>query len=332
MHLKYIVLLTLFFLSLSAEQTQSLKIVNPSNAQISEENVISFIVEVNSTAIDFVMITTDTNETFRIKINPNRSHYCKTVNLHLGENNVIVGGYKKGILTRQEKKMVFLTSKVDKEYRYPPQEYSTNYFHNNTNEKVCASCHDMSVNEVAGVAFEDITKSNCYQCHSSIATKKHAHAPAVNWLCTSCHNGKVGALNPSDNKKTKYSVPDPIETVCFSCHEKNKDKWNAKRFHHEPADSGRCNKCHSPHSEENKLYLRKPVWELCTGCHKDKIAGMHIVKTFASVMHPTHNKKDPSRPGEDLSCVSCHNPHASNASSLLQSNSASGLCRRCHKK
>jgi predicted CXXCH cytochrome family protein len=329
---KYIIFTTLFSFSLSAEQTEILKIIHPSEARISEENIISVVIETQNTSLDSMIISNDMNETFHININSSRTHYCKKITLHLGENNISVSGYNGTSLVKQEKRTVFLTSKVDREYRYPPKDYSTNYFHNDGNEKICSKCHDMRINEVPGVAFEDISTSNCYQCHSSITTKKHAHAPAVNWLCTSCHNGKVGIYNQADENKSKYTFPDPIGEVCLSCHKKNKELWATKRFNHEPADSGRCNKCHNSHSENSEFYLRKPAWELCTGCHKDKVDGVHIVKTFSRVMHPTHQVKDPSRPGKDLSCTSCHNPHVSNAPSLLQSDSVFGLCERCHKK
>jgi len=331
-HVKYLFFMLFFSVSLFAQNVELFKIVSPLPTHVSEENRVSFVVEVDSNKADYINITTDVNETFEIELDSTRSHYCKSINLHLGENSVYVNAYKNKALVKQEKRMVFLTSKVHKEYRYPPEQYAHNYFHNDKNEKICASCHDMSVNEVKGVAFEDITKSNCYQCHSSVTTKQPSHAPAVNCLCTSCHNGEVGKFNKRDCDKTKYSFPDPIGKVCFTCHKKNDDKWSQKRFHHEPADSGRCNKCHNPHSQENEFYLRKPVWELCTGCHKDKIEGTHIIKTFGRKIHPTHNVKDPSRPGKDLSCVSCHNPHASNSPSLLQSDSVFGLCGRCHKK
>lgn len=331
-HVRYLFFVLFFSALLFAQDKEILKIVSPLPIQITEENIISFVVEANKEEVDWIKISTDMNETFNINVNAKRSHYCKTLKLHLGENSVDVVGYKNNTLVKEEKRMIFLPSKVHKEYRYPPEQYTQNYFHNEENEKICASCHDMSVNEVEGVAFEDVTKSNCYQCHSSVTKKQHSHAPAVNWLCTSCHNGEVGKFNKKDNTKTKYSVPDPIGTICFTCHKKNKEKWSDKRFHHEPADSGRCNKCHNSHSEENEFYLRKPVWELCTGCHKDKIKGMHIIRTFGKKIHPTHNKKDPSRPGKDLSCISCHNPHASNTSSLLQSDSVFELCARCHKK
>lgn len=332
LHVKYLRLIIFISTFILAVNIQAIQIVTPMQKQISEENIVSFVIEVKSEDVNLLVLSTDKNETFSINVNPSRSHYCQKIKLHLGENNISVDGFKNNTLVKQEQRMVFLTSKVHKEYRYPPKQYTQNYFHKEINEKVCASCHDMSVNEVKGVAFEDITKSNCYQCHSSLTGKKHSHAPAVNWLCTSCHNGEVGKFNKTDGNKTKYSVPDPIGDICFSCHKKNKEKWNDKRFHHEPADSGRCNKCHNSHSEENEFYLRKDAWDLCTGCHKDKIAGMHVVKTFGRKAHPTHNVKDPSRPGKDLSCISCHNPHASNAAFLLQSESAMGLCSRCHKK
>jgi len=327
-------IITIIFLSISlfAQQIEVFKIVNPPNTQIYEESNVGFVIETNNEEIDLITISVVMGKTYNIQTNPTNNHYCKNINIHLGENIITISGYKQNNLLKQEVRMIFLTSKVHKEYKYPPQQYENSFFHNDINEKTCAKCHDMSVNEVKNIAFRDITESNCYQCHNLITTKKHAHAPAVNWLCTSCHTGEVGKFNKKDINKTKYSVFDPIGNICLSCHEKNKHKWNDKRFHHEPIDSGRCNKCHNSHSQDNEFYLRKSVWELCTGCHKDKIEGTHIIKTFGRKKHPTHKVKDPSRPGKDLSCISCHNPHASNTSSLLQSSSVFGLCSRCHKK
>lgn len=330
--IKKIIFILIIPFSLLAEDTQIFRVINPLKADISQENISSFVVEADAKNIDKIIITTDVNATYILEVKAGRSHYCKAVELHLGENSVSIAGYKNNKLIKEEKQMVFLESKVDKEYRYPPQIYTKNFFHNKSNEKICANCHDMSVNEAEGTPFEDVKKSNCYLCHSSITKKKHSHAPAVNWLCTSCHNGEVGIYNKADNTKTKYSVPDPIDTLCLSCHDINKEEWKDKRFKHEPAESGRCNKCHNSHASDNENYLRVSSWELCTGCHKDKIDGTHIVKTFGRASHPTHKVKDPSRPGKELGCESCHNPHASNAPSLLQSKSVFGLCSRCHKK
>lgn len=332
MYIKTALFIALFSIALSAQEAAAFMIVNPPLAQISQESIVSFVVEADSASVDSVVIVGDANETFAIEVNPKRSHYCKSINLHFGQNSIKVVGYKKGAVVKEETRDIFLVSKVDKEHRYPPQKYAKNYFHDEKNEKICSKCHDMSVNEVKGVAFEDIKKSNCYECHKNINKEKHSHAPSINWLCTSCHNGKVGIYNQADENRTKYSVPDPIGDVCFSCHKKNQEQWSAKRFHHEPAESGRCNKCHNSHSSQSEFYLRKAAWELCTTCHKDKIEGMHVVKTFGQKPHPTHGVKDPSRPTKELSCISCHNPHVSNAPSLLQSETVMGLCSRCHKK
>jgi predicted CXXCH cytochrome family protein len=330
-----------FTFTLFAKDTQIFKIITPSPSHISDEGLVSVVVEVQGPLVDSFTISIDNDEVINTNVNSIRSHYCQSMKLHLGENSIHIRSYKEGNLVQEHKRTVFVASKVLKEFKYPPVEYSYAYFHNDNNEKICAKCHDMSVNEIDGVAFEDISKSNCYQCHSNVGTKKlhtnadskqHAHAPSVNWLCTSCHNGQIGEYNMFDANKTKYSVPDPIEGLCFKCHKKTKELWDKKRFKHEPVASGRCNKCHNPHASDSINYLRKSEWELCIGCHKDKAEGSHIVKTFSKVMHPTKDKKDPSRKGRDLSCVSCHNPHVSNAPSLLQSESVMGLCSRCHKK
>lgn len=325
-------MLALFCMLLFLHEARAFNIVNPYEGEIKEEGVASVVIEADFAIVDSLAISSDTNETYIIEVNPKRSHYCKSVNLQLGQNNLKIVGYKEGTVVKEETKELFLISKVDKEHRYPPQKYAKNYFHNEANEKVCSKCHDMSVNEVKDVAFLDITKSNCYECHKKVNKEKHSHAPSVNWLCTSCHNGEVGTFNQAELNKTKYSVTDPIEPLCLSCHKKQKEQWSQKRFHHEPAESGRCNKCHNAHSSENEFYLRKPAWELCTTCHKDKIEGMHVVKTFGRAAHPTHGVKDPSRAGHELSCTSCHNPHASDAPSLLQSKTVMGLCSGCHKK
>ncbi|MEN8147120.1 MAG: cytochrome c3 family protein [Campylobacterota bacterium] len=319
--------------SLFGSEEPALQILNPAmEAVINEEALVSLVIAPQSGAVDSIVINTDANKTFTIKVNDTRSHYCKNVPLHLGENNLTISAYKGDAVIQQLHRRVFLTSKVHKEYRYPPDLYARSFFHTQSNEKVCTKCHDMSVNEVEGVAFEDISTSNCYQCHMMITVKQHAHAPAVNWLCTSCHNGETGVFNDDDANLSKYTVPDPIAPVCLKCHDKQEKLWKTKRFDHEPADSGRCNKCHNSHASDSAFYLRKPTWELCTGCHKDKVEGRHIVKTFSRSMHPTHGVKDPSRKGKDLSCISCHNPHVSNAPFLLQSETVMGLCSRCHKK
>jgi len=323
-------MILLFSLSLFSQESSPIKIVTPAPFHISEENSVGVVVEANSSLVEYFIIISDSNFTKRIDVNEKRSHYCENVPLILGKNKIIIDAFKDDVSVMQVEQFVYLTSKVYKEFKYPPQEYDRDYFHVDKKEAVCLKCHDMSVNEVPGVAFEDISKSNCYQCHHQIAEKKYGHAPAVNWLCTSCHNGKVGKYNKFEKDATKYTVPDPVGELCFSCHKKTKKVWHESQFIHEPVESGRCNKCHSSHSSTIEYYLKKPVWDLCQSCHN--IDGSHITKTLRGAPHPTKGVKDPSRPGKDLSCISCHKAHVSNSASLLRSNTVFGLCVKCHKK
>ncbi len=333
--IKNIFLFSLFFtfLSISSEASENkyFEIVTPISTDIHDENTIAVVVKINDHSIDNIVINTPIDAT-SLHVTPKKDFYCQNLSIVLGENNISVEAYKDNKIVSTSAKKVYFTSKVHKDYKYPPLEFEYNYFHTKKNEKICAKCHDMSVNEIKGVAFEDVTKSNCYTCHKPIGYKKHAHAPTVNWLCTSCHTGNVGKYNRYDNNKSRFIAPDPIGPICFSCHKKTKKDWATKRFKHEPVESGRCNKCHNPHGSYQINYLRKPEFELCTSCHKDKINGSHIIRTYSKKIHPVHGKRDPLRKGRELSCVSCHEPHASNSSSFIKAENVMSLCNKCHKK
>ncbi|WP_415398026.1 cytochrome c3 family protein [Sulfurimonas sp. CS5] len=327
----YIILIMIFSSSVFADENNKFNLINPPQNHISEDGIVSIVISANHNNVDYLKITTNIDE-INVNINSKRTTYCESIELSLGINNILISGYKDEKIVKEEVANVYVSSKVYKDYKYPPDKFDKKYFHTEEKEKICSQCHDMSNNEVNGVAFTDVSDSNCYQCHNKIVKKKYAHAPAVNWLCTSCHNSDVGMHNLYDKGKSKFIAPDPISLRCFSCHKELKSEWEQKRFIHEPTDSGRCNKCHNPHASNNPNYLRIPVWKLCTSCHKDKINDSHVVKTFSNKKHPTRGVNDPSRPGKELSCISCHNPHVSNTAYLLESGQTINLCVKCHKK
>ncbi len=271
------------------------------------------------------------------KTNIHEEFVCLTVELMLGENRVEVLGFDKEDRKVLEKSLtLYQKSILQKKFRYPPKEYHKTYFHNERFETPCADCHDMSVNEVKGVAFEDIEESNCFICHKSVMFEKYMHAPAANWLCaTSCHNGQSGRFNEKFKGASKFIYPDPIAKTCFECHEKFEKRFKKEKYRHEPVDDGRCNKCHNPHGGNDKKFLRYQVWYLCTTCHTEKKSKPHVVTTFSSRGHPTKGKKLPNNPNEELTCVSCHNPHVSNNGFMLRDYMGEGLmlwCNKCHKK
>lgn len=121
----------------------------------------------------------------------------------------------------------------------------------------------------------------------------------------------------------------------MSCHEKFEKRFYKEKYRHEPVDDGRCNKCHNPHGNNDKKFLRYNVWSLCTTCHTDKKTQPHVVTTFSKKAHPTRGKKDPTDPTKELSCISCHNPHVSNNGFMLKGYRGKGMmlwCTKCHKK
>lgn len=297
LYTRFIIFLCISFVAVNA-QSDSFKIISPSDSKLQTEQTLNVVVQANKKNFDTIKITTPYGQT-DIDLESNRSTYCKNVSLRLGENRISVRTYKNNVMVDEKIRHVYVKSEVYNNYKYPDKKYVKNYFHNEKNEKLCSTCHDMSVNEVKGVAFKDVTKSNCYQCHNSLAKDKYAHAPAVNYLCTSCHNTKTKADH-------KYVIPEHIDKSCFDCHDKNQELWEKAKYRHEPLDSGDCTKCHNPHSSPYNMFLRKPVNQICTGCHKDK----HIRAAQDKNSRCGYKK-------EEL-CVSCHTPHATNQPFFLK--------------
>jgi predicted CXXCH cytochrome family protein len=122
-----------------------------------------------------------------------------------------------------------------------------------------------------------------------------------------------------------------LEATCKNCHK----GVTGGKFGHEPVETGHCNLCHNPHASSSPSLLREPTWLLCTECHADKASGIHVlVGTGNEPSHPTRGPQDPSQPGKQFSCVSCHNPHSADSKTLLAHNKGSlnELCQMCHQK
>ncbi len=302
-------LATAFFLSISNHallaKEPPVVIVSPQENTLAHEETLSVVLKVNIKEVDTIELRTSLEQK-QLDINSSKAFYCKTLLLSLGENKIAIRSYKNGILINEQIRHLYVTSPIYQAYKYPPIEYKRQFFHTNKNEAACKSCHDMSVNEKKDIAFIDVTESNCYGCHNKLTKEKYAHAPAVNWLCTSCHNGDVGTDNEKLKGRSKYLVSEPVNKLCFRCHKENFKLWKSYRYQHDPLDSGRCNKCHNSHASPYKMFVRKPVNQICLGCHKDK----HIkAKQKGSACEGTSDGKH---------CIKCHTPHATNKKFLLK--------------
>ena len=341
--MKLLNIFLLLFVAISGnakELIPSIKIIQPlDNSRYIGKNA-TFVIEASSEQVDTIVITQDDNKTTTLKITAEKQTYCKTINLHVAQNTITISSFKAGkLLDIFEREFYFLSELFEGADEDDSLDYELRYFHSDEKEERCKSCHNMKSNiPTDGNPFEDVSKTSCYDCHKGMINTRNTHAPAANWLCVDCHNGKYGEFNMQDEGKSKYLAPNPMAKTCASCHDEVQE-WDMNKYRHGPLGDGRCERCHNPHGSDNKFFLRKNIWDLCVTCHSDHASGKHVISSigFGPTItggHPTKNKKDPSRPGRELSCSSCHNPHGSQGTKMLRmkGSMAFGVCQRCHKK
>ncbi|MFQ5695752.1 MAG: cytochrome c3 family protein, partial [Terriglobia bacterium] len=148
----------------------------------------------------------------------------------------------------------------------------------------------------------------------------------------------------------------PVRT-CLSCHEELAAARVNKAHPHRPVFEDSCVICHQPHASERARLLRAEVNDLCLQCHGSQLAGAleagGAVKLFDGAVevdpsslagvkilplrpgaqwghpYPSH----PVASGEEITCITCHNPHATARSPKLlvtDTPTATPLCVSCH--
>lgn len=206
----------------------------------------------------------------------------------------------------------------------PPPGYARAPFHRGPPAS-CGGCHELAARaDDAGPATP--AASTCRSCHARLTAAAEVHGPAAQWACTRCHDPSAAPA--------RYATPDPPMPLCFSCHAEQKERFYGSRYQHGPTATGRCTLCHDPHGSPNQFFLRKATWDLCTTCHAEKGSGRHVISWGPTGQtHPTRGRPDPSRPGREVSCASCHNPHAAPGPKLWNFGAVLylELCRNCHR-
>jgi predicted CXXCH cytochrome family protein len=174
-------------------------------------------------------------------------------------------------------------------------------------------------------ATSSSSEPTCGDCHPDKLENAVVH-PAVLMGCDSCHVGTHMGEQPAP--KLLSEAPG----LCFNCHAPDGFQ---KQVQHYPAASGMCLFCHTPHAGAHDRLLTAEVNVLCTSCHKKQSDGGHVMQSVGLPdKHPLQHRPDPSRPGQELSCVSCHDPHASDRERLFRGTTATGpgICQLCHRK
>jgi len=181
------------------------------------------------------------------------------------------------------------------------------------------------------IEVKDIKSETCLTCHTNKKEGKFVHS-AVGMGCESCHQ------MVSENGKTTVT---PVATggdLCAMCHKARKGS-----VLHGPYKNGQCLTCHDPHASDFKAQTRAPGNSLCLECHAPRRVTKNTVVLFNArnisdaefeaipkieldatqsighpwMGHPVTERLDPLHQGEKMSCLSCHQPHASQAPMLI---------------
>ena len=251
------------------------------------------------------------------------SYICKEINLTEGMNKIEIKGFGKDGITDEKTLSIFLRSALSERFKSPPPGFDPYHFHKSEREKGCSRCHTMEARK-SDVSPDSPDQSTCFVCHKEITGYKFMNGSVSVWACTRCHSG---------NENNEKGVPEPVSKLCFSCHYNEMKTWTARKHAHGPFALGACTLCHNPHASDDPFFLRKQTTDLCLSCHADKATGAHVVSGFSGSGHPVRGKPDPRNPGKELTCASCHNPHASDFPFLLfrDLGDRSSFCRSCHR-
>jgi len=225
----------------------------------------------------------------------------------------------------------------------------------------CDTCHAPAKDGKVVLTQAD-AKSLCVTCHDdklkTIEGSKVPH-PGAMGDCTDCHS-------PHASNQPGLPKTDSV-SICLGCHT-DIDDQRKKGFHHQPAFAQGCSTCHTPHGGDNDHLLRVTGNPLCLECHGPDSAPQHLEaenlltifngqvrlpadyyqKNKVPILplhfglghpveyHPVSDVMDPanrSKVKTQLSCLSCHQPHASAQPDLLVKDQANNMafCDTCHK-
>ena len=191
----------------------------------------------------------------------------------------------------------------------------------------CTTCHEIRVKkDVTRTKLKSTTTvALCLSCHAdkkAADIKGKVHPPAVR-DCVKCHDPHTSANKFQLVKATSGDTKDT--NLCLRCHKIGTNV--AKDGSRHPALDNGCDSCHTTHKtgqrgvREFDFHLTKDAPGLCVDCHDIKDASLL--------------KAHQGQPFSKADCVSCHDPHQSDAKHLMAKFThmpfAGGQCDTCHQ-
>lgn len=190
---------------------------------------------------------------------------------------------------------------------------ATKYAHYPVNAGLCTTCHTVTDGHLKGEGDKVITKktdTDCYTCHTRQDKGSVLHgALADSESCITCHN-------PHGGNQRAFIKEANVKALCMNCHDVAVDT----KVKHGPAvNESSCVNCHSPHSSNNKKLLTLPSKQLCLSCHDKTIpATLSDKRTIPNIKEKLEKRAVHSGAQDD--CTSCHNPHGTENSRILNEN------------
>jgi predicted CXXCH cytochrome family protein len=226
----------------------------------------------------------------------------------------------------------------------------------------CDTCHAPAKDGKVVLTQAD-SKSLCITCHGDqeklIEDAKVPHPGAQASDCVDCHSPHASA-QPGLPKTDTVSI-------CLGCHSEIAD-LQKKSVRHQPVFGQGCYVCHEAHGSNNEHLLRAAGNALCMECHgpesrPQKVESENLVTIFGGkvelpgdyfrknrveilplqygVGHPVENHPvqdvvdptDSSKVKVHITCLTCHQPHASTQPGMLVNDQADNMafCDTCHK-
>ncbi len=237
---------------------------------------------------------------------------------------------------------------------HDPHGGSDKYFLKGSRKTLCFKCHEKEVVRRHEYGRKGM---DCLECHDPHGGKGKAlvrafsHEPYAKGACKDCHSKSFGV------------------EVCFSCHQGVEEEF-FKAYNHymRSKKEAFCLECHSPHLSEKKSLLRgsedfvcvscheealekkrkssyvHPSWQKCLECHEGhgsesffllKGGGLKVCvrchETQGKFTHPVGAKVKDPRNGQEVTCVTCHDPMGTKFKYNLRLSGDSELCLECHK-
>lgn len=240
-----------------------------------------------------------------------------------GKNTVVVVSYADNKEVGRTRAEIFYRQ-ADDPAAVTPAGFSPYIMHTPEREALCVPCHEMNPTEAQ---LKGATAENpCASCHKRMFNEKYVHGPEGVFQCVDCHDTR--------SKPNRWQITKPELTLCGECHTDKIEEFKKNKYVHGPVASGNCTVCHDAHASGQPAQLTAPVNRLCLGCHSDISDKSHVTRGVSGKNHPVEKVPDPLRPGRQLSCASCHNPHGGAATAFFRQGvlSSYALCQICHKK